>query len=105
MRPLSPFQGFPSLFFESTDPFETPVRQNHLHLRAYLGERGPARLLARISAEGAVAGVKELNVIAISDATQNGPSSSSRLNGLSSHHVMDNPIVVDHFPEGVDELR
>ena len=94
----------PSLFFESGPGirFENPgfVRGNHLHLRAYPGKRGPARLLARISAEGAVAGVKELNVIAISDATQNGPSSSSRLNGLSSHYVMDNPIVVDHFPEG-----
>ncbi len=94
----------PSLFFESGPGirFENPgfVRGNHLHLRAHPSERGPARLLARISAEGPVAGVKELNVIAISDATQNGPSSSYRLDGLSSHYVMDNPIVVDHFPEG-----
>ena len=94
----------PSLFFESGPGirFENPgfVRGNHLHLRAHPSERGPARLLARISAEGPVAGVKELNVIAISDATQNGPSSSYRLDGLSSHYVMDNPIVVDDFPEG-----
>jgi hypothetical protein len=94
----------PSLFFESGPGirFENPgfVRGNHLHLRAHPSERGPARLLARISAEGPVAGVKELNVIAISDATQNGPSSSYRLDGLSSHYVMENPIVVDDFPEG-----
>jgi hypothetical protein len=94
----------PSLYFESGPGvrFENPgtIRGHHLYLSAYPNERGPARLLARTSAEGPVAGFKELNVLAITDATQNGPSSSAHLDGLSTHYVMDNPIVVSHFPEG-----
>jgi hypothetical protein len=94
----------PSLYFESGTGirFKNPavIRGNHLHLNAYPNQRGPARLLARTSAEGSVAGVKELNILAITDATQNGPSSSAHLDGLSTHYVMESPIVVTHFPEG-----
>lgn len=94
----------PSLYFESGPGirFENPavIRGNHLQLKSYPSEHGPVRLLARTSAEGPVAGFKELNVLAITDATQNGPSSSAHLDGLSTHYVMNNPIVVAHFPEG-----
>ena len=94
----------PSLYFESGPGirFENPgvILGNHLHLKSYPSERGPARLLARTSEGGPIAGVRELNVLAITDATQNRPSSSTRLDGLSTHYIMDNPIVVAHFPEG-----
>lgn len=94
----------PSLYFESGPGirFENPgvILGNHLHLKSYPNECGPARLLARTSAGGPIAGVKKLNVLAIADATQIKPSSSTHLDGLSTHYMMDNPIVVDHFPKG-----
>jgi hypothetical protein len=100
--PLS--QVSPSLRFESGSGvrFDNPGRLGgpHLYLTAHPNERGPARLLARLSTKGPVAGTQPLNVLAVTDAIQNGPSSTTRAYGLPSHYVMDNPIVVSHFPEG-----
>jgi hypothetical protein len=100
--PLS--QVSSSLYFESGPGvrFDNPGRTGgpYLHLTAHPNECGPARLLGRLYAEGPVAGAQPLNVLAITDATQNGPNSTTRADGLSSHYVMDNPIVVSHFPEG-----